>query len=91
MLASLIGIEDRVWMRVYGNEQVFAFADEDMNRDTEEKTSAVHFLRFELSEKMVADLKQGAALGIGINHPHYEYEVEPVAEPVRESLLADLD
>jgi len=91
LLASLIGIEDRVWMRVDGNEQVFAFADEDMNRDTEEKTSAVHFLRFELSEKMVADLKQGAALGIGINHPHYEYEVEPVAEPVRESLLADLD
>ena len=91
LLASLIGIEDRVWVRIDGNEQVFAVADEDMDRDTEEKTSAVHFLRFELSEKMVADLQQGAALGAGIDHPHYEYAVEPVAEPVRESLLADLD
>ena len=91
LLATLVGIEDRVWVRVAGNEQVFALADEDMERDTEEKTSAVHFLRFELSEKMVADLRQGASLGVGIDHPHYEYEVEPVAEPARESLLADLD
>jgi hypothetical protein len=91
LLASLIGIEDRVWVRVDGNEQVFAFADEDMDRDTEEKTSAVHFLRFELSEKMVTDLQQGAALGVGIDHPHYGYAVEPVAAPIRESLLADLD
>jgi len=91
LLASLMGIEDRVWVRVDGNEQVFAIADEDMGRDTEEKTSAVHFMRFELSEKMIADMKQGAALGMGIDHKHYAYEVEPVAEPIRESLLADLD
>ena len=91
LLASLMGIEDRVWVRVDGNEQVFAIADEDMDRDTEEKTSAVHFMRFELSEKMAADLKQGAALGMGIDHKRYAYEVEPVAEPIRESLLADLD
>lgn len=91
LLASLIGIEDRVWVRIDGNEQVFAVADEDMDRESEEKTSAVHFLRFELSEKMVADLQQGAALGTGIDHPHYGYELEPVAAPVRESLLADLD
>ena len=91
LLSTLVGIEDRVWVQVNGNEQVFALADEDMERDTEEKTSAVHFLRFELSEKMVADLKQGASLGVGIDHQHYAYEVEPVAEPVRESLLADLD
>jgi len=91
LLATLIGIEDRVWVRVDGNEQVFALADEDMDRDTEEKTSAVHFLRFELTEKMVADLRQGASLGVGIHHPHYAYEVEPVAEQVRVSLLADLD
>jgi hypothetical protein len=91
LLSTLVGIEDRVWVRVAGNEQVFALADEDMERDTEEKTSAVHFLRFELSEKMVADLEQGASLGAGIDHQHYAYEVEPVAEPVRESLLADLD
>jgi hypothetical protein len=62
-----------------------------MDRDSEEKTSAVHFLRFELTEKMVADLQQGASLGIGIDHSHYAYEVEPVAEQVRVSLLADLD
>ena len=91
LLASLMGIEDRVWVRVDGNEQVFAIADEDMDRDTEEKTSAVHFMRFELSEKMAADLKQGAALGMGIGHKHYAYEVEPVAGQIRESLLADLD
>ena len=91
LLSTLVGIEDRVWVRVAGNEQVFALADEDMERDTEEKTSAVHFLRFELSEQMVADLRQGTLLGVGIDHPHYEYQVEPVAEPPRESLLADLD
>ena len=91
LLSTLVGIEDRVWVRVAGNEQVFALADEDMERDTEEKTSAVHFLRFELSEKMVADLKQGATLDVGVDHPQYGYAVEPVAEPVRESLLADLD
>jgi hypothetical protein len=91
LLATLVGIEDRVWVRVADNEKVFALADEDMERDTEEKTSAVHFLRFELSEKMVNDLRQGGVLGAGIDHPHYAYEVEPVAEPVRASLLADLD
>ena len=91
LLTRLLGIEDRIWVRVDGNEQVFAITDEDLDRDTEEKTSAVHFLRFELSEKMVADLRQGASLGVGIDHQHYAYGVEPVAEPVCESLLADLD
>jgi len=91
LLASLIGIEGRVWLRIDGNEQVFAIADEDMDRDTEEKTSAVHFMRFELTEKMVADLRRGAELGAGIDHRNYAYNVEPVAELVRESLLADLD
>jgi len=90
LLAGLIGVEDRVWVRVDGNEQVFAIADEDMERDTEEKTSSVHFLRIELSEKMVADLKQGAALGIGIDHRNYSHEVEPVAGSLRDALIADL-
>jgi len=90
LLASLVGIEDRVWVRVDGNEQVFAIADEDMDRDTEEKTSSVHFLRIELSEKMVVDLKQGAALGIGIDHRNYSYEVEPVAGSLRDALIVDL-
>lgn len=91
LLAQLMGIEDRVWVRVDGNEQVFAIADEDMERDSEEKTSAVHFLRFELTGKMVADLKQGASLGAGINHRQYSFDLEPVATEVREALLADLD
>ena len=91
LLAQLMGIEDRVWVRVDGNEQVFAIADEDMERDTEEKTSAVHFLRFELTGKMVADLKQGASLGVGIESQAYSFDLEPVATEVREALLADLD
>ncbi len=90
LLASLLGVEDRVWVRVDGNEQVFAIADEDLDRSTEVKTSAVHFMRFELSEKMIADIRQGASLGTGIDHHNYSYEVEPVADPIREALLADL-
>ena len=90
LLARLIGVEDRVWVRVDGNEAVFAIADEDMDRDTEEKTSSVHFLRFELSEKMVSDIKQGAALGIGIDHRNYSHEVEPVAGSIQDALIADL-
>ena len=80
-----------MWVRVDGNQQVFAIADEDMERDTEEKTSAVHFLRFELTGKMTADLKQGAALGVGINHPRYDHALEPVTAEIRQALLADLD
>ena len=90
LLARLIGVEDRVWVRVDGNEAVFAIADEDMDRDTEEKTSSVHFLRFELSDKMISDIKQGAALGIGIDHRNYSHEVEPVAGSIQDALIADL-
>lgn len=90
LLASLVGIEDRVWVRIDGNEQVFAIADEDMDRDTAEKTSSVHFLRFELSEKMLADIGQGAALGVGIAHRNYSHEIEPVAGSIRDALIADL-
>ena len=90
LLTSLIGVEDRVWVRIDGNEQVFAIADEDMDRDTQEKTSSVHFLRFELSEKMVMDIRQGAALGVGIDHRNYTHEIEPVADSIRDALIADL-
>ncbi len=90
LLSELVGIEDRVWVRVDGHEQVFAIADEDLERETESKTSSVHFLRFELGEKMIADLQQGAALGIGIDHRNYSHEVEPVAISIRDALLADL-
>jgi hypothetical protein len=61
-----------------------------MDRDTEEKTSSVHFLRFELSEKMLTDIRQGAALGVGIDHRNYSHEIEPVADSIRDALIADL-
>ncbi len=91
LLAGLIGIEDRVWVRVDGHDPVFAVADEDLERDTAEKTSAVHFLRFELTSAMVTELRGGAALGMGIDHHNYRYQLEPVAANVRAALLADLD
>jgi hypothetical protein len=91
LLARLIGVEDTVWVRVDGNDRVYAIADEDLERDTAEKTSSVHFLRFELDARMVADLKSGASLGMGIDHRNYNYQIEPVAPPVRAALLADLD
>ncbi|MGD2113367.1 MAG: DUF3501 family protein, partial [Gammaproteobacteria bacterium] len=91
LLAALVGIEDLVWVRVDGHDPVFAIADEDLERETVDKTSSVHFLRFELSGPMVAGLKQGASLSMGIDHPAYRHQVEPVAPAIRNSLLADLD
>ena len=90
LLASLIGIEDRIWVRVNDNAPVYAIADEDLDRDTAEKTSSVHFLRFELTDKMVADVRQGASLSIGVDHANYTHEIEPVAAAVRDALAADL-
>jgi len=88
-LADLIGIEDKVWLQVAGHERVWAIADEDLDRENDEKTSAVHFLRFELDEAMVQALKKGAGLAIGVDHPRYTAEVE--APPaVREALVKDL-
>jgi hypothetical protein len=90
LLSELVGIEGRVWVRVDGHEPVYAIADEDLGRGTEEKTSSVHFLRFELDPAMVRDVKAGAALGFGIDHGGYTHRVEPVAEAVRAALRADL-
>ena len=90
-LAKLIGIEDRVWVKVNGLEPVWAIADEDMQRDTEDKTSSVHFLRFELTSKMAGAVKQGAKVSIGIAHDLYTYEVDPIDDAVRDSLARDLD
>jgi hypothetical protein len=91
LLGKLTGVEDRVWVRVDGNEPVFAVADEDLDRSTADKTSSVHFLRFELTDSMTAALKQGASLGMGVDHHQYSHEVEPVADAVRKALAADLD
>ena len=91
MLAQLVGIENRVYVQVADFDRVHPIADEDLERDTEEKTSAVHFLRFELPAERVAALKSGAALIAGIDHETYRVEVSPVPDNIRESLVADLD
>ena len=90
MLSKLIGVEDRVWVRVAGYAPVFAIADEDLERETEEKTSSVHFLRFELDKAMVQALKDGAQLAIGVDHPQYKVAADPVDSGVRASLVGDL-
>jgi Protein of unknown function (DUF3501) len=90
-LQQLIGVEDRCWVRVNEMEQVFAIADEDLPRENDEKTSAVHFLRFELTTSMVQAVKKGSLLGIGVDHDHYRYAVSPLPAPVRDALILDLD
>jgi hypothetical protein len=89
-LAKLIGVEDRVWMQVAGCERVHAIADEDLERENAEKTSSVHFMRFELTPAMVKALRGGAALTAGVDHPNYSVTVERVSDATRASLLADL-
>lgn len=89
-LAGLKGIEDRCWVQVAGLERVFAIADEDLERENEQKTSAVHFLRFELSAPMIAKARAGADIAIGIDHSNYSHAIEPVPAAVRASLAADL-
>ena len=89
-LARLKGIEDRAWVQVDGYPRVHAIADEDLERENDEKTSAVHFLRFELTPAMIAALKSGAALAIGVDHPEYAATVQPVPDATRSALLADL-
>jgi Protein of unknown function (DUF3501) len=89
-LAQLIGIEDRVWVQVQDCDRVYAIADEDLERETEQKTSSVHFLRFELTAAMVAALRAGAALAIGVDHSNYSATVARVGDATRASLLADL-
>ncbi len=91
MLTQLVGIEDRVYVQVADFDRVYAIADEDLDRADETKTSAVHFLRFELSDEMVSSLKGGASLLAGIDHENYQVEVGPVDENIRDSLTADLN
>ena len=88
-LAKLIGIEDKVWVQVKGFDKVYAIADEDLERDTEEKTSSVHFMRFELTAEMVKAAKAGKDISIGVDHENYTLAADPVAKPIRDSLVAD--
>jgi Protein of unknown function (DUF3501) len=89
-LQALRGLERRCWLRVAGQPQVFAIADEDLERETEEKTSAVHFLRFEFTATMIHSLHGGADLAAGIDHPAYPQTIDPVPSELQQSLLADL-
>ena len=89
-LAELVGIEHEVWAQVDGHDKIFVISNEDLERSTEEKTSAVHFMRFELSTEMINALRSGARLSFGTDHAGYPYETDVSAE-TREALLKDLN
>ena len=89
-LEKMVRIEDLVWMQVGAHDKVWSIADEDLERSTENKTSAVHFMRFELSETMVQEMKSGADWHIGVQHPVYTYDLA-ITGAMRDSLLQDLD
>jgi len=89
-LAKLVGIEDLVWVQIGKANRVWAIADEDIDRSRENKTSAVHFLRFQFTDEMIRNAKAGTAIGIGIEHAEYDYLVEPLSAKTRDALVADL-
>jgi hypothetical protein len=90
MLKQLKGIEGRVYVQVQGCDRVQAIADEDLERENEEKTSSVHFLRFELSSEMIESVKHGAAISVGVEHPAYAAQTVDLQDSIRDSLAADL-
>jgi hypothetical protein len=90
-LIKLRGVENRCWLQIAGCEKLFAIPDEDLPRENDEKTSAVHFLRFELDTPMLDAFKSGAALSAGVDHDQYRHSVAPVAERIRASLQGDLN
>jgi hypothetical protein len=89
-LTKLKGIEDKTWVQVEGSPKVYAIADEDLERENDTKTSAVHFLRFELTAEMAAALKYGVSLSMGVDHPNYTANIEQVAVETRGALVMDL-
>jgi len=88
-LAELIGVEDKVWIQIDGRDKVYAIADEDMDREDEDKTSSVHFMRFEFTPEMVEAVRSGAAINMGIDHQNLSVDVSPVSEETRQALAAD--
>ncbi len=90
-LQALHAVEERVWLRAGDEQRVWALADEDLERTTDEKTSAVHFLRFALDDGSLRALKSDAPLAIGIDHTQYRHRVDPLVERVRAALAADID
>ncbi|MCG7897194.1 MAG: DUF3501 family protein [Candidatus Thiodiazotropha lotti] len=89
-LAKLIGIENAIWFAVEGHEKIRPIANEDLERTTEDKTSAVHFIRFELTAAMIESLKNGAKLSAGIDHAEYNYTIDGLDSAVKNSLISDL-
>jgi hypothetical protein len=88
-LARLKGIEDKVYVQVDGHAKVYAIADEDLERENEEKTSSVHFLRFELTPAMIGSFRGGAAVAVGCDHPHYDHRIDELAPEVQSALARD--
>jgi hypothetical protein len=91
MLAKLVGIENSVWLRIDGHDKVYPVADEDLERATDDKTSAVHFLRFELTPGMIADAHKGASLSAGVDHENYSVTLDAIPDNVAKSLAEDLE
>jgi hypothetical protein len=89
-LEKMVGIEDKVWVQVADFDRVYAIADEDLERETDEKTSSVHFLRFELTTPMIKAVQGGAAVSMGIDHSAYKQSVMPVTDATRAALARDL-
>jgi hypothetical protein len=88
-LALLKGVEDKVYVQVDGHAKAYAIADEDLERENEEKTSSVHFLRFELTPAMIASFRGGAAVAVGCDHPHYAHRIDELAPEVQSALAKD--
>ena len=90
-LKKMLGIENNLWLKIEGFNEIHPVSDEDLERRDDNKTSAVHFLRFQLDHEMIDALKGGCQLSAGINHPEYEYTVNPIPQNISESLISDLD
>jgi len=90
-LEKMLGIEDKVWLKIDGFNEIYPISDEDLERENKNKTSAVHFLRFQLNYEMIGALKLGSQLSAGIDHPAYSYDVNPIPENILKSLILDLD
>ncbi len=86
----MVGIENRIWLKIGDHPHVWAVANEDLERSTDEKTSSVHFLRFELTEEMIRSARSGVPLSVGVEHANYCYQTQGVDEAVRLALVADL-
>lgn len=89
-LAKLIGVERKTWIQADGFNKVYPISNEDLERETEEKTSSVHFMRFEFTPEMISALKDGAVMKAGVEHPEYQYEIT-IEDAVRKSLVGDFD